>query len=105
MEMELFVDKNFTKEATVLYVNQVIYAQASVDYNSTIQERVVDFFFIIFSTEKNRKELHLHTDRFSISLAGLVVESPQAAGFYNFGNFMEAKIAVTFTDLKSSDFL
>jgi hypothetical protein len=38
MEMELFVDEDYTSEATVLYVNQVIYVQTSVDYNSTIQE-------------------------------------------------------------------
>lgn len=51
--MELFVDKDYTTEATVLYVNQVIYVQTSVDYNSTIQEWVVDFSggFI----QKNRK--------------------------------------------------
>ena len=58
MEMELFVDKDYTTEATVLYVNQVIYVQTSVDYNSTIQERVVNFLED-FIQDKTERELQI----------------------------------------------
>ena len=40
MDMQLFVDKDFTVEASTLYTNQVIYVQASVEYNATVQECV-----------------------------------------------------------------
>ena len=57
MDMQLFVDKDFTVEATTLYVNQVIYAQASVEYNATVQECVKDLLNYI--KRMGRKFLHV----------------------------------------------
>jgi len=83
--MELFVDEDYTSEATVLYVNQVIYVQTSVDYNSTIQEWVVDFSdgFIQKKIEKGNYRF-FGTGFFWIAVAGLSVASPQAAGIYHY---------------------
>ena len=81
--MELFVDKDYTTEATVLYVNQVIYVQTSVDYNSTIQERVVNFLEDFIQKKQKGNYRFFGTGFFLLAVAALIVASPQAAGIYH----------------------